>query len=138
MRENTTFILAGYKEEIGQLLGYNQGFKSRFPREFTFEFEDYSEAQLCQILCTMGKQHKYRFESQKTCGVPIARVLARRMHRGAGKKGFGNGRLCEKILDSCKVAQTNRCVIVDTAFPYVDFSHTYECPFSYILLFQIG
>lgn len=108
MRENTTFILAGYKEEISKLLEYNQGFKSRFPREFTFEFDDYNEAQLCEILCTMAKKHGYKFESQKICNVPIARVLARRMHRGAGKKGFGNGRLCEKVLDSCKVTQANR------------------------------
>ena len=56
----------------------------------------------------MVKQHGLKFESQKTCGVPIARVLARRMHRGAGMKGFGNGRMVEKVLEACKVAQSTR------------------------------
>ena len=105
---DTTFILAGYKDEIMQLLQYNKGFASRFPKEFTFEFDDYNETQLCRILLNMVKSKGYRFESKKECGVPIARVLARRIAKGVGKKGFGNGRLCEKILDDCKLNQTMR------------------------------
>ena len=56
----------------------------------------------------MLKQRNLRFESVKECGVPIARVLARRLHKGitininlyimiiiifllgANKPGFGN------------------------------------------------
>jgi Holliday junction resolvasome RuvABC ATP-dependent DNA helicase subunit len=108
MSLTTTFILAGYKEEIMQLLTYNPGFASRFPKEFTFEFADYTEAQLCKILCDMVKADGFRFESQRECGVPIAKVLTRRLHRGANKKGFGNGRLCLKRLDQIKVDQKLR------------------------------
>ena len=110
LRLTTTFILSGYKEDLLKLLAYNPGFPSRFPKIFTFEFLDYTEIQLTKILVEMTKQRKYRFASVRECGVPIARVLARRLHRGANKKGFGNGRECEKELDSCVQKQQGRLV----------------------------
>ena len=91
-RDSMTFILAGYKEEMQGLLAYNPGFPSRFPREFTFDFPDYTENQLLKILTGMMKERGLRFQSQKECGVSIGRVIARRIGRGAGTKGFGNAR----------------------------------------------
>jgi hypothetical protein len=102
MKATTSFILAGYKEEMNLLLQYNQGFPRRFPKEFIINFEDFSEAQLCKILCDMAKGMGFKFESKAKCGVPIALVLARRIHLGANKKGFGNAGICEKLLDQCK------------------------------------
>ncbi len=99
MKHSTTFILCGYKDEVLKLLTYNPGFSSRFPKRFIFEFGDYTEIQLTKILAEMTVQRKFRFESVKECGVPIARVLARRLHRMANKKGFGNGRECEKVVE---------------------------------------
>jgi hypothetical protein len=58
----------------------------------------------------MTKRRKFRFESQKECGVPIARILAREIHMGAHVKGFGNGRECEKVLDLCIQNQMSRLV----------------------------
>jgi hypothetical protein len=110
MRLTTTFILAGYKEEIQTLLTCNPGFPSRFPKTFTFDFADYNEAELTVILSEMTKRRKFRFESQKECGVPIARILAREIHMGAHAKGFGNGRECEKVLDLCIQNQMSRLV----------------------------
>lgn len=111
MRLTTTFILAGYKDEMQTLFGYNPGFPSRFPKTFTFDFTDYNEAELTMILSEMTKRRKYRFESQKECGVPIARILAREIHMGAHVKGFGNGRECEKVLDLCIQNQMSRLVL---------------------------
>jgi hypothetical protein len=110
MRLTTTFILAGYKEDMQTLLASNPGFPSRFPKLFTFDFVDYNEAELTKILSDMAKKRNFRFQSQRECGVPIARVLARRIHRGANSKGFGNGRECEKVLDSCIQTQLGRLV----------------------------
>ena len=110
LRLSTTFILVGYKEEIQTLLGCNPGFPSRFPKTFTFDFADYNEAELTVILSEMTKRRKFRFESQKECGVPIARILARDIHMGAHAKGFGNGRECEKVLDLCIQNQMSRLV----------------------------
>ena len=37
------------------LLEYNVGFRSRFPKAFQFEFQDYTETQLTKILADMAK-----------------------------------------------------------------------------------
>ncbi len=92
MRDTTTFILAGYKDDILHLLTYNDGFRSRFPKEFTFEFEDYNELQLRRIFRNMVKERGFRLQSPRECGAPLAKIIGRRIARGAGKKGFGNAR----------------------------------------------
>jgi hypothetical protein len=53
IRESTTVILAGYRDESEDLLAYNVGFASRFPLEFAFE--DYNQKQLREILQGMVK-----------------------------------------------------------------------------------
>ena len=108
LEQSTTFILCGYREEVLSLLSYNVGFLSRFPREFVFTFEDYSHAQLAQIIRKMASDDGYKFETRRSCGVNIPKELARRIHKGAHKKGFGNARLCKKSLDQCKINQKLR------------------------------
>jgi predicted AAA+ superfamily ATPase len=73
IRESTTVILAGYRDEIEDLLAYNVGFASRFPLEFAFE--DYDQKQICQILQTMVKDRGMQLErslrsSCRRCCVP--------------------------------------------------------------------
>ena len=114
MSLTTSFILAGYKEEMLGLLQFNPGFPSRFPKKFSFDFVDYTEAQLTKILYEMTVARGYRFERMKVCGVPIARILARRIHRGANKKGFGNACECERMLDICILNQQARLVQLKT------------------------
>lgn len=92
MRETTTFILAGYKDQIMELLAYNEKFRSRFPADFTFQFEDYDEYQLRKIFCDMVRDRGFKLESKRSCGVNVAKIISRRMARGANKKGFGNAR----------------------------------------------
>lgn len=55
-RETTTFILAGYRDEIEILLGTNVGFASRFST--VFDFPDYTEPQLKGILLKMVKVYR--------------------------------------------------------------------------------
>jgi SpoVK/Ycf46/Vps4 family AAA+-type ATPase len=108
LRTTTTFILAGYKEDVQQLLTYNEGFPSRFPKVFTFPFDDYSEPQLRSILLSMVKQRGFRFDSKKNCGVSIAKVLSMRIARGRGVKGFGNAREVRNQIDACIQRQESR------------------------------
>ena len=85
MRDTTTFILAGQLQAIREkVLDYNVGMPSRFPKEFTFEFQDFTEPQLCKILLSMVKKDGLHFESKRDCGINIARVLSRRLHKRAG------------------------------------------------------
>lgn len=100
MRETTTFILAGYKEDILNLLTYNEGFPSRFPKVFTFNFEDYTGKQLRKILVGMVTTRGFKFESKKSCGVSLSKVLANRIARGRGAKGFGNAREVRNQLEA--------------------------------------
>ena len=106
VRSTTTVILAGYRDEIEDLLAYNVGFSSRFPLEFAFE--DYSEGQLRQIWCGMVKDRGMQPERKKACGVSISSAMAARIHEGAGTKGFGNARAVRNKLEQVITAQSQR------------------------------
>ncbi len=107
-RDTMTFILAGYKDEIQKLLSYNPGFPSRFPKDFTFEFPDYTESQLRKILKGMVKERGMRFQSMKECGVSLSKVAAQRIAKGRGRKGFGNAREVRVRLETFIVEQMDR------------------------------
>jgi len=106
IRDSTTVILAGYRDEIEDLLAYNVGFASRFPLEFAFE--DYDQKQLRQILQTMLKARGMQLERKSVCGVPIGDVVSRRIYQGAGKKGFGNARAVRNKLEQIIGSQSQR------------------------------
>jgi len=107
-RSTLTFILAGYKEDMKNLILYNEGFRSRFPEQFKFDFENFTEAQLTKIMYELAKSKGFRFESKKECNVKIALVLCRRLHANSGKKGFGNARDVRSELGKCILAQEAR------------------------------
>ena len=107
-REHTTFILAGYKEDILNLLAYNEGFPSRFPKVFTFVFEDYTAKQLRKILVGMVKDRGFKFEHITSCGVSLSSVMANRIARGRGAKGFGNAREVRSQLEAAIGRQKGR------------------------------
>jgi hypothetical protein len=107
-RESMSFILAGYKDEVQKLLTYNPGFPSRFPKDFTFEFPDYTESQLRKILKGMVKERCMRLQPIKECGVSLSKIAAQRLAKGRGRKGFGNAREVRVKLEACIVQQMDR------------------------------
>ena len=56
----------------------------------------------------MLQERGLQLESKRTCGVPLARVLARRIHSLAGKKGFGNARAVRNKVEEIICRQTQR------------------------------
>ncbi len=121
-RNTTTVILAGYKDEIENLLTYNEGFSSRF--SCLFIFPDYTEFQLKSILLYMVRERGFRFQTRKECGAPIATILARRLQRESGKKGFANARAVRNKVEEVITNQAQRLgslALLDKSIPASDF-----------------
>ena len=105
-RKSITIILAGYKREIEKNLNaFNPGLPRRFPS--VYEFHDYSDSELLQILQLMLKKTRSETNPDKYSGWfmkdAVARVLIRRIARQRGVSGFGNAgtvrnQLYEKIM----------------------------------------
>jgi len=58
-RDNTVVIMAGYKDDMGRLMGANPGLKSRFPR--TIDFPDYKAGDLKEIQARGVKEADYEY-----------------------------------------------------------------------------
>jgi hypothetical protein len=94
---DSTVILAGYEDEVRDLLGVNPGFASRFPTTFTFA--DYNEIQLRSIYRGMVKERGFTLVPKSACGVSVPRVVAARLARRVGIRGFGNAREVRNRVD---------------------------------------
>ena len=90
-RDKFVLILAGYKEEMKDLLRSNPGFMSRIA-EF-FYFEDYTENELLQIFKGMAKKEGYTVDKGGEESFLVAIRKAMREY------SFGNARTCRVILD---------------------------------------
>jgi len=105
-RKTITIILAGYKHEIEKNLNaFNPGLPRRFPS--VYEFHDYSDDELFQILQLMLKRTRRETSPDKYSGWvmkdAVALVLIRRVARQRGVHGFGNAgtvrnQLYDKIM----------------------------------------
>ena len=106
-RLTTSFILAGYDDEIKTLLTYNDGFPSRF--NITVVFEDFSEQQIKRVLKSEIKRRGFVVESRKESGcASICMAAARRIGSGRNQKGFGNARTVRSFVDSVITRQQFR------------------------------
>lgn len=93
-------ILAGYKEEMQNLISSNPGFKSRL--QFTLEFPDYSRDELGQIAMAFLSNKKYSIE-------PDALVLLLDIGEYFRRqKNFANARTIRNILDQVIMNQNLR------------------------------
>jgi hypothetical protein len=99
MRATTTFILAGYKDDVNDLLTYNIGFPSRFPSDLTFDFEDFNEQQLGNIFRKEVRDRHFILEGQKGSGINIVLAASRQLSQGIGQKGFSNARTVRTYVD---------------------------------------
>jgi hypothetical protein len=101
-RDDVVVIVAGYPDEMGQLLDANPGIRSRFPR--TIDFPDYSDEELVRIFESLCAKSHYTLDD----GVRAA-ARARFAAEPRGK-GFGNGRLARNLFEAAVAHQASRVV----------------------------
>ncbi len=90
-RENLVIVLAGYDNEMAQLLESNPGFKSRFNQYL--HFDDYSDDQLATIMTSMAAAQGFTIAADN-----IASSVELLSRERAGTN-FGNARAVRNVLD---------------------------------------
>ena len=104
-RDRIVVIMAGYPDEMAELVAANPGLRSRFPK--TIHFADYDTDELLAIFeMTCGKGG-YRLTDEARDAV--------RAHLGAipRTKGFGNGRAARNLFEDAVARQASRIVQVE-------------------------
>ena len=107
-REDTIVILAGYPDEMNELLEWNPGMKSRIA--FHVSFDDYTENELLDITKLLAKERGMLLDKgaeEKLLGIYAEARL---------DKGFGNGRFARNLLEKAKLNQANRFMKKDLQF----------------------
>ncbi|MFP5308450.1 MAG: AAA family ATPase [Actinomycetes bacterium] len=105
LRDRLVVIVAGYPEEMGELIATNPGLRSRFPR--TIHFPDYSDDELVAILEHVARGAHYELDDG-------AREAARTWFAAQPRdRGFGNGRLARNLFEAAVGRQAQRLVAVE-------------------------
>lgn len=107
-RENTIVILAGYPDEMNELLNWNPGMKSRIA--FHVSFDDYTENELLDITKLLAKERGMLLDKSAEKKLLSIYATARL------DKGFGNGRFARNLLERAKLNQANRFMKKDLQF----------------------
>lgn len=106
-RDNLCVILAGYNDDMEQLLQSNRGFSSRI--QFKLQFPDYTSDELYQIFKKMVKDDGYKLLSN------IKPVLVEHFEKAKQRDDFGNGRYARSLFEKIKFEQADRCATDTTA-----------------------
>ena len=94
-KDRIVVIFAGYKDKMETFVDTNPGMKSRIG--YTFEFHDYSEAELVEIFCRKAKKAGFVLEKgvKEKVGECVKGV--------SSQKDFGNGRYIDKLFQEVMV-----------------------------------
>jgi AAA lid domain/ATPase family associated with various cellular activities (AAA) len=104
-RDRLVVILAGYPDEMDELVATNPGMRSRFPK--TIHFPDYSDDELLAIVESIGATGRYSLDEGGRAAV--RRWLAAQPR----DRGFGNGRLARNLFEAAVANQATRLVALD-------------------------
>ncbi len=91
-RDSVVVILAGYPNEMADLVEANPGMKSRFPR--TIRFEDYDDDELLKIFSLISASTEYHLDES---GEQSVLDFFATQDRG---QGFGNGRTARNLFEA--------------------------------------
>ena len=105
-RDEICIILAGYTNEMKELIKLNPGFESRI--QFTIDFPDYSANELMQIFMGLCKKEKYKLSSN------CEEVLIKNFEKARMQEDFGNGRYVRNVFEKTKFEQSTRIANTDS------------------------
>jgi Cdc6-like AAA superfamily ATPase len=104
-RDRVVVVMAGYPDEMDQLISSNPGLRSRFPK--VIHFPDYTTDELLRIIDGFAEAGGYRLD-------PGARARARIWLDSIERdKGFGNGRTARNLFEHAISMQATRLAPVD-------------------------
>lgn len=101
-RNEVCIILAGYTEEMKNLIQLNPGFASRI--QFTINFPDYTENELLEIFDGLCKKEKYKLSEN------CKETLINNFKRAKNEENFGNGRYVRNLFEKVKFEQADRVI----------------------------
>ena len=101
-RDRLVVILAGYPDEMSELLRSNPGFSSRFSRNL--EFQDYTPLELAQIFGQMCTNNHYELQPATRAKVIVG---LNHMHQQRDRY-FGNGRAIRNLFEHTIRRMANR------------------------------
>ncbi len=104
-RDSVVVILAGYPNEMADLVEANPGMKSRFPR--TIRFDDYDDQELLAIFSLISGSQEYHLDSS---GEQAVLDFFAAQDRG---QGFGNGRTARNLFEASVSRHAVRMVEID-------------------------
>ncbi|MEO6318157.1 MAG: AAA family ATPase [Acidimicrobiales bacterium] len=105
-RDRIVVVMAGYPDEMEELIASNPGLRSRFPK--VIHFPDYTTDELLSIIDSLGDKGGYEL-------APGAQARARLwLDSIARDKGFGNGRTARNLFEHAVSTQAMRLAPVDT------------------------
>jgi DNA polymerase III delta prime subunit len=130
-RDKLTVIVAGYEDDIrNKWLASNEGLRSRFPRDVTFD--DFSEDELRSVFMGVVRGKGWKLErvprpagggggSAGAAAAPprvdLATIAARRLAKRAGRKGFGNARAVRVMVEQAISRANSRIMSARAAAP---------------------
>ncbi|KAI0152242.1 P-loop containing nucleoside triphosphate hydrolase protein [Hypoxylon sp. NC0597] len=101
--EDRCVLLLGYKEQMEDMFQkVNPGLTRRFPMSSGFNFEDYDDGELRQILELKLKQQGFK------AGEATKKVVLEVLRRARNRPNFGNAGEVDIILDQAKERQQRR------------------------------
>ncbi|MEE8601679.1 AAA family ATPase [Euzebya tangerina] len=101
-RDDTVVIMAGYPDEMADLMGSNPGLVSRFPQ--TIHFPDYTTDELVTIAGLIAEGNEYSFDDG------ARERLAELLDEVPRDRGFGNGRLARNVFEQAVAIHASRMV----------------------------
>ena len=104
-RDRTAVIVAGYPDEMADLIAANPGLKSRFPK--TISFPDYSTDELLAIFESICGKQRYELDDAST------ERLRDVLDAEPRDKGFGNGRFARNLFEAAVSRHASRVARID-------------------------